>query len=117
MLRKRPIIAEKRAKATLRPDSVVQVEFAVGDTPIEAVLVQHQEDEQEFAVGVHETILSDGTRQRRFIKLPRQIMESKHVAVEFYEEHENLIKGIGAVAVVGGAVAVGSLIVHRFRDK
>lgn len=68
-------------------------------------------------LGFTEVSDEQGNMQRRFVRMPEVIRETRHTMVEFYDSHETLIKGIGAVAVVRGVVKAGSLVIRRFKES
>ncbi len=116
----------KVGQAWLATGRVVRANFGLQgangtpEQPIDAVILPsdrhldvNENEEPQHVVAVQEERDDDGKVKRRFLKLPIHVMESKQTAVEFYEDHENLVKGIGAV-VVTGTLVVGTLSVRRF---
>ncbi len=72
--------------------------------------------ESEFVAAVQESIDDEGNRPRQYLKLPRRVMESANVVVEYFDSHENLKNAVGGVAIAG-AIIIGSLVVRRPRYK
>ena len=102
----------------LNPSQHARVEMTVGETGIAAALPPHRPlDDPEYVVGIEETIDEMGDRTRQYLKIQTKIRGASHAVVEYYDSHENLQKGVKAVSVVTGAVAVGSLVVWRYKKR
>lgn len=110
---------EKVAK-THHHNDIAATKFEVNNTQIDAVLMApkpEHTDLTDHVVGIEDTVDIEGNRQRRFLKLPKHVTEARVAVIEFYDSHEKLVKGIGATAIVSGAVTVGSLFVKRLKNK
>jgi hypothetical protein len=111
------VTEEKVARVNLDPEIIATVDMTIGDQAIHTVLLGEAEGfapTAESVVGLQESRDAEGNMTRRFLKLPRRVMESKQTIVEFYEDHDSLVKGITVGSVVG-LVAVGSLVIRRFQ--
>ena len=93
----------------------IAVEFSVDDTDINAALLPSDVDAN-YVVGVEESVTAEGDRQRRYLKLHKQITEAGRTAIEYYHDHDSLVKGIGVISAVAGIVAVGSLAIQRIKS-
>jgi len=108
---------DKVARTNLNPIMVESVDLKVGNRALHALILGEADGfppTEDSVVGLSIEHDADGTRIRRLLKLPRHLMESKQAVVEFYDSHEALVKGLGAVSVAG-LVAAGSLFVQRSR--
>lgn len=110
---------EKLPKVTLDPERFITTSFLVGEKAVDAVLLpaKGKTSPADYVVGVEEQQDDEGMRTKRYLKIPRRLHEAKDTTVEYYHDHETLVKGVGAFAVVTGAVVVGSLFVKRFKDS
>lgn len=111
---------EKLAQVALDVQKVVRTIFHIdGHGPVDAVLIDSPEGmtDPDFVVGIVNTQDEEGMVKRQYAKLPARLKESREAVVEFYDDHEALVKGVGAVATIVGAVVVGSLVVRRQKKR
>lgn len=105
-------------KVELDPNRHWGIQLRIGEAEVSAILPLHRSAEDpDYVVGLEETLDEAGERTRRYLKIPKLLREAGHTAVEYYETHENLKKGAMAASVVVGAVAVGSLVVLRLKNR
>ncbi len=97
---------------------IAMVGFKVGDQEISAALPPHRSSESDnHVVGVEETINNEGVAERRYLKIPKYLRATSQVAVEYYESHDALVKGVAAISVVAGMITMGSLVALRVKNK
>ncbi len=109
--------SEKVARANLNPESVSQVVCVIGNQAIDAELMTPEEGfepQTDHVVAVQEVQDAEGNKTRRFLRLSKKVVETEPTEVSFFDSHEALIKGVGAV-VVTGLVVAGSLFVRRYK--
>lgn len=111
---------EKRAQITISPDYTAAVDFALEGQPIHADILGEDEGfapTEDCVFGATELRDEQGNITKRFLKLPKKIMESHPAVIEFYDDHEKAIKvGVGAATtVLSGLVVAGSLYMKRYK--
>lgn len=111
----------KVGQAQLDTGRVVRAEFVIKDGCQDffvsgVILPEEHQPDGDFVTAVHEERYEGGLVKRSYLKLPRLVRESTHTAVEYYDSHDNLRKGVGGAAVVGG-VMLGTLVVRRFHHR
>src|SRR5665213_527936 len=100
----------KVGQTDLNPDRIVQATFGVDDGSQEATIngvllpTDRQPEQEDYVVAIQEGHDDEGTPTRRYLKLRSHLMESRHTVMEFYDSHEQLVKGAGGVAVAGTIV-------------
>jgi hypothetical protein len=95
----------------------VGVSFEVDGTDVSATLADEDRQDTDYVIGVEDSIDINGEQTRRYLKIPTYLRSAASTAVEYYESREALKKGVAAVGVVAGVIAVGSLVVLRVRKK
>lgn len=101
----------------LNPKRHLEVSFDLGGTGISATLADEDQQDKDYVIGVEDSIDINGEQTRRYLKIPTYLRSAASTAVEYYESREALKKGVAAVGVVAGVIAVGSLVVLRVRKK
>jgi len=95
----------------------VGVSFEVDGTDVSATLADEDRQDTDYVIGVEDSIDINGEQTRRYLKIPTYLRSAASTAVEYYESRDALKKGVAAVGVVAGVIAVGSLVVLRVRKK
>jgi hypothetical protein len=95
----------------------IGVSFEVDGTDVSATLADEDQQDTDYVIGVEDSIDINGEQTRRYLKIPTYLRSAASTAVEYYESREALKKGVAAVGVVAGVIAVGSLVVLHVRKK
>lgn len=104
----------KQAQANLTDNDLYGVTFSLNDgTIIDGVVLRDNTEQLDYMVGRNRISIDEEIETKRYIRLPKHIMEARHAVVEFYDNHEKLTRQIGATAIGTGIVVTGSLYVWR----
>jgi hypothetical protein len=103
---------ERRAAASFDDYETLRASFDIEGTSVDALLIPDKEKDYVVGVTIDQHLDEHGEPKRKYLRLPKRIRELGHTTVEFYESHEKLVKGIGAVTI-GGFVTLGSIKVFK----
>lgn len=96
----------------------LDVELEIDGVAVAAELgVDSDAEHPDYVVGVEYAEPKNPEKTRHVLKIPRRLREAGHATIEFYENHDNLQKGVKAVSVLAGMVTVGSLVVLRLKKN